>query len=1174
LNEEIKSLVDSLRRGQYENPAEKIGVLAAALREHNADAPFLLTLLRAPQISLRLAALEACRGRLDDSLVIEVASLAADLESRVRLKVAEVLATLPERAAAGALKSLADDADDEVRSTALKSTAGKPAFLELQRKALANDADYEVRVAAASALGEQKIPTVAKDLLIALATDSDDDVQRRCAECLEKRLTQTKQATEKHLPTDIALLSKAERAVKSLVAARFPNLLEWLRERTTIQVDPQQLARFGSDLTAQAAAGTLPRGYGAEEVCTHLVSMVQRDNWRSIALIGESGVGKSAIVNELVHRLARPENGGWRVLRMSPTDFMAGTHYIGEWETKVRELVEAVRKPRRVVIYVPNLSDLSAVGRWSKSDSNVATALSPYVEDGSILLLGESTPAEFERGLGAVPSLKRLFDVTLIKEASLEETRQILDCIRKETNTSITDTVLSQLLDLASQFLSHQARPGNAALLLRQVIAARDQAELPISMADVLATLSKSTGLPTQLMDDSVPLQIEEIRRFFDQRIIGQPEAVEAVVDLVTLIKAGLTDPGKPFAVFLFIGPTGVGKTELARALAEFIFGDPARLLRFDMSEYSSPAGFERLIGGKNENGLLTDAVRQKPFSVILFDEIEKSHLNVFDLCLQIFDAGRLTDGRGRTVNFRRSILILTSNIGAEGPTATLGFNATSPPPVAGSDRDRTFRELSRFFRPEFLNRIDRIVNFRALTLEVAERIARREIELVLQRQGFARRQLTIDIDPSVVALLVKEGYSPHFGARPLKRTVERLCLLPLARAIATGRITDKTVLYLAQQNGKVEVQLPRAVAAKAPTTSRAANEARGEIAGELQRRFEDLQSHVQPLADRKSELLRRTQLPGFYHDQRTRDVTFDEIHKLDQFLQWRERVGRALEKLQQRAQRKSLTNLEQAALSEHLEELSAELGRLHFVTTCRDLRDLSDALVSISLVERQGDAQSGVEKLARMYLALAGRRGNTVEVLGELFDAKADRAWIQISGLGSFALLKGESGLHRIDHRYRSRAARTGREKERQDREIIRIDVLPVTADADCLAPASWKTTVQTLKPAQRRLIDKADWAVSIFDERSLRSLELWTAGPKERATATAARILHSQVQSPDEAISSSRQLLVREYELGIGSRIKDFRTGKTTTQVDKIFKGQIDFLLVPAPATSEPPR
>jgi ATP-dependent Clp protease ATP-binding subunit ClpC len=1156
MNDQIRILIESIRHGQYEDPAEKIASLAAALQEHAADRALLTSLLKAPQVPLRLAALEA--GRRREELRAELLRLVDDDEARVRSKLAEVLAEMPAEIASDALKTLLGDSEEGVRVEALKAAGGKAEFAAIQRELLLNDPDWKVRHTAAGALGEQQSAEPAADLLTALAQDDDGDVRQRCAELLEKMLTQRREAAVKHLPTEIILLGEAECELKQL-GGRFPKLLEWLRSYTSVAVNPQELARFGNDLTALAEAGTLPHAFKVEGPLRMLLDLMQRERVRSIALIGKSGVGKSSLVNELVHALARPESGRWRVLRVSPTDFMAGTKYLGEWETKLRELVEAVRRPRRVLLYVPNLADLAAMGRSSKSDANVASALAPYMEDGSVLLLGESTPEEFERGMGGELPLQRLFDKVLVEEASRDDTRAVLAGIRDEAKTEIAEDVLDALQEASDFFLSHLARPGSAATLLRSVIAFTKESGQPVTRRDVLNVLSQSTGIPAGLLDDGTPLDLPQLRSFFELRIMGQNEAVEAVVDVVTLIKAGLTDPNKPFSVMLFIGPTGVGKTELARGLAEFIFGDAARLLRFDMSEFAGQDGFTRLIGGRGENGLLTDAVRQRPFSVVLLDEIEKSHLNVFDLCLQIFDAGRLTDGRGRLVDFRRSIVILTSNIGAESPNTPLGF--ASQLAASAGDPDRTFRELSRFFRPEFLNRLDRIVYFQPLTMEVTERIARRELDLVLQRSGVARRGLTVNVDPSVVSLLVKEGYSPHFGARPLKRTVERLVLLPVARAIASGRAEPRSVLSMSADGKAVQVRLTvaaRIIPAKAERPAPASPSSNLNL-DPLKMRVAEMQPQLARFSDRKSELLARTMEAGFYQDKGVRDSTFDELHKLDQFLSRCERLREAIERLAARGDSKPpAENL--GAMRERMFELESELKHVEFVAHSRDARDLSDAFVLLTLIKAEGESLDAVEKLARMYLGLAARRRFEASVAGELHDGKTDSAAIQVLGLGAFSLLTGEAGIHELKRRSRSRNSRTGREQTQEETAVLRVEVFAAGGEPDERFRKSTQTKVASLKPPRSRLIEKAAWQVSAFHEPSVRSLHLWFTGEKDAAVAGALRLLYAQAQAGGE--SNAAPVVIRRYDLGIGSRIKDLRTGRSTTRLAQFFRGQIEVL------------
>jgi ATP-dependent Clp protease ATP-binding subunit ClpA/protein subunit release factor A len=1172
MNDEIRSLLDSLRRGQYEDPSEKIALLAAALQEGPAEESLIEGLLRAPQIPLRLAALEACRLGGPRCAELTLVMLSGDAESRVRLKLLDCLPNADTKTTQEILTRLMQDTDDEVRCRAVKASEGRPVFADSHTKLLESDPHWSVRRAAAKALGESASPTrsAASGLIKALISDSDEDVQTECARQLDRLLELDQDAATAVLPSDIQRLAKAE-AVVAPMGERFKHLLEWLHERTSVAANPRELARFGTDLTALAHSGLLPRAHHIPNFTATLVDLLKRERRRSIALIGKSGCGKSAIVQELVHALALPENGAWLVIRVSPSDLISGTRFLGEWETKVRELVAAARFPRRVLIYVPNLGELSSVGRSSKSDSNIASALAPYLDDGSIVLLGEATPEEFERGMGREASLVRLFDKVLVEEASMDQTEAILRAIREEEGARVVpDERLSEILELSGFFMGHLAAPGNAATLLRSVIAWARAAEREATRLDILSVISQSSGLPIKLLDDTCSLDQRQLREFFENQIIGQPEAVEAVVDVVTLIKAGLTDPARPFNVMLFVGPTGVGKTELARALASYIFGNPDRLLRFDMSEFAGPEGFNRLIGGREDNGILTDAIRQRPFSVLLLDEIEKSHVNVFDLCLQIFDAGRLTDGRGRLVDFRRTVVILTSNVGAAGLETRLGFGTGAEDRTAGTpDPDRTLRELSRVFRPEFLNRIDRIVNFRPLSLEVAERIARRELQQVLLRSGILRRGLTINTDSSVISLLVREGYSPHFGARPLKRTVERHVLLPLARFIAANPNQEAAVLSLVARGNQVDIHLlstptpPSGPGVSSVSTSSKPQKPSVEETPELLDRIHKLEGFLEPLTARKSELMSRTRERGFFDQKATREAVLEELHRLDEFLARCAALREGIDRFSaSRAVRSRSPDKQDLSFEERKAELRSELEQLELV--CRSAKDTSlmgDALLLIMQVKSDGDSLDAVRKLAETYGHIAARRRLRCEVIAERWEGQVDEVWLRIPGLGARALFVAEEGLHEFNHRRRSKNPRSGREQTFKDTTMLRVEVFPGQGDPDrkFMREVDTQVRVSALKPPRSRMVDSASWSVRVFHPPTLRSIEVWTAGTKDQAMKTACEILYSQVRSAAPTDTSSTRV-VRRYDLGIGSRIKDLRTGRITTRLAQFFRGKVD--------------
>jgi ATP-dependent Clp protease ATP-binding subunit ClpC len=1149
MTEELQKLIASLRLGEHEDPTEKVSLLAAALIESAVDADFLLNLLKAPQAPLRLAAIEASRKRHEAEITARLAELVTDPDQRVRVKLAEIFSERSDDLATTSLMKLIEDSEPQVRATALKSTTGQSVFRGLQENALFRDDDWSVKTAALAALDADKNPNVVKPLASALQKDDDFDIRRRCAEMIEQRLRDVP-TTVDHLPSEIAVLTGMLSQLKLVGVHRFPQLLGWLESQVSTRPDPEVLARFGTDLTALVENRTLPRAHLFDEACETLLRLLRQNPPRSIALIGDAGVGKSALINELAYRLAEPEYG-WRVLRVSPSDFMSGTKYLGEWETKVRDLIQAISKPRRILLYVPKLSDLSAAGVWSKSDSSVATALAPYLDDGSVVVLGESTPEEFERGLGKIPSLRRLFDQVLVAEPDVDHTRRILAAIRDEGGSSISDELLTQILEVSTQFLSHICRPGNAVGLL-QAAMKHEKASSSVAFRNVLDSLSRSTGIPADLLDESVPLRQEQARAFFESKVIGQERAVEAIVDLVTLIKAGLTDPHRPFGVFMFAGPTGVGKTELARALAEFIFGDVSRLKRFDMSEFANQEGFTRLIGTPFENGLLTDAVRQHPFSVVLLDEIEKSHLNVFDLCLQIFDAGRLTDGRGRTVDFRRTIIILTTNVGAT--TGLLGFGAKDAT-AAGPARDKTSTELSRFFRAEFLNRLDRIIQFEPLSLEVAEQIARKEIQSVLLRSGIKNRELVVEIDPSIVSLIVKEGYSPRFGARPLKRTVEKLLLLPLARSISSGSLPRASIVRLSAHSHRVRLTTtlppPEKSVAIEPSQSQSTAE---RVLMDLRTRYQQLDDAIQSMAARRTSLIDETRTSEFSKNKDRRVSVLNDIHNIDQFLSLHEDIGNALRSVGDPRRRDPA-----ASRRDEIARLDQEIDHLAFVSRIQEPTDLGDALVTVSLVNRTGLAQDSVEKIASMYSALATRRRMLPEVLGEIYSSEQDHAYVLVTGLGAYGLLKSESGLHQVTRRYKQRAVRSGRETLRDDRELVRVNVNPAPSEPTTQFSREVKAKVSPLKPVRERLL-KAEFAVNLFHQPTLRSLDIWTSGPKETATTRGLLVLAARGDAIADAAEAG---VIRQYDFGLAPKVKDLRTGRVTTKVNQVLKGHLDIKL-----------
>jgi len=472
----------------------------------------------------------------------------------------------------------------------------------------------------------------------------------------------------------------------------------------------------------------------------------------------------------------------------------------GMWQERCEKLVREASRTKAIV-HLDNLVELIEVGKGGGNTQGIAAVLRPAIARGSLLAICECTPEQLAIVEREDPQLLEAFAQLEIVEPTPDETRAILTNVAAENTRSsspiISALALATLDRLHRRYATYSAAPGRPLRFLRNLLEDRQRLApirnategvpysavdvVPYSEVDVTAAFSQETGLPRFMLDDSVPLDLNATRDWFRQRVIGQPEPVDLVVDLLAAVKAGLSRGGKPIASLLFIGPTGVGKTEMAKALAEFLYQDPGRMIRFDMSEYAHPAAVERLIGGSAcSQGLLTQKVRDQPFMVVLLDEFEKAHPLLFDVLLQVLGEGRLTDGAGRVADFTNSVVIMTSNLGAESfRRQAVGF-AGEASATEGSLRHFE-REVKAFLRPEMFNRLDRIVPFAPLTRETIGTIARREIDRACRRDGLRLRGVKLEIDNAAIEQLAEQGYDPRYGARPLKRAIERQLVAPLA---------------------------------------------------------------------------------------------------------------------------------------------------------------------------------------------------------------------------------------------------------------------------------------------------------------------------------------------------------------------------------------------------------
>ncbi len=529
----------------------------------------------------------------------------------------------------------------------------------------------------------------------------------------------------------------------------------------------------------------------------------------NLLVVGESGVGKSVILMEAAqkaHKLTRGEDRStvyfWKT---SPHRMMAGAKYLGDWQQNCEEMVEGLRNSNDYLWFV-DFVELARAGGEGPEDS-IAAFLTPFVRNGEIRIVGELSPHQLEAMRVLLPGFIEYFQILRVSEMERDEVQKVLTLFSAYTERNLQVSLEKEALELSYRLLARFVRreqfPGKAIKFLGQCLnrAFLDERKV-VSERDVLEVFVDNTGMPELFLRDDMMLDEAELRSFFSGRILGQPQALETLYQIVKVFKAGLCDPGKPISTLLFVGPTGVGKTACVEALADYFFGKGQKskpLIRLDMSEFQHPGQVERLIGSnQGEPGKLVQQVREKPFAVILLDEIEKAHHSIFDLLLTVLDEGILYDAYGRATDFRNTILVMTSNLGV-GQSRSVGFSRAVETNFSSSVR--------AFFRPEFFNRIDAVVAFSALSAETIEKITRKELVDLLSREGLQKRNMKVSFSEPLITHLAEQGFHPDYGARPLQRAIERMVISTLARYLSQHPPIQNQTLRMDLKDGEIVVE-------------------------------------------------------------------------------------------------------------------------------------------------------------------------------------------------------------------------------------------------------------------------------------------------------------------------------------------------------------------------------
>ena len=640
-----------------------------------------------------------------------------------------------------------------------------------------------------------------------------------------------------------------------------------------------ELADFGTDLNESAKQGKIDPVIGRDKEIARVIQILSRRTKNNPVLIGEPGVGKTAIAEGLAQRIVNgnvPEIlRNKRIISLSISSMLAGAKYRGEFEERLKKAIDEVQKHDDMIIFIDEIHTLVGAGA-TEGAMDAANILKPALARGEFQVIGATTLDEYKKHIEKDAALERRFQPVLVGEPSEEDALEILKGLRDRYEAfhkaKITDEALEAAVSLSSRYITDRFLPDKAidvvdeaaskvrmkvfsaapdvkaletqladvkkekeaavtAQEFEKAAEMRDEekriekeindkkkaakensdAKLVVTDEDIASVVAQWTGIPVSKIAQGESESLLHLEEELHKRVIGQDEAVVAVSKAVRRARAGLKDPKRPIGSFLFLGPTGVGKTELARALAVALFGDETAMIRLDMSEYMEKHTVSRLVGappgyvGYEEGGQLTDAVRRKPYSVILLDEVEKAHADFFNILLQVLDDGRLTDSQGRTVDFRNTVIIMTSNLGAKAlrkDSPELGFLAAKKADSNTEDvsvvnfkeaKKSVMDSVKRHFRPEFLNRIDEMIVFHALTSNDLKQIVTILMDTVVKRLG--DMGLSLEISPAAMDLLVKEGSDFSMGARPLKRAIQRLIEDPISDLILQGNAPEGAII-------------------------------------------------------------------------------------------------------------------------------------------------------------------------------------------------------------------------------------------------------------------------------------------------------------------------------------------------------------------------------------------
>jgi len=627
-------------------------------------------------------------------------------------------------------------------------------------------------------------------------------------------------------------LGSSGRSVKDLIKVITSSSPDDVARISSPRTSPKGLVEsIGRDLSELARQGKLNAVHGRKDEMLDIARILLQQRKNNVILTGEAGVGKTVIVEGLATRIASKELPAEfhkiRIVEISLASLVAGTVYRGQFEARLDALVKEAESDPNLVIFIDEIHLLMGAGKGG-GEIDAANILKPALARGSIRVIGATTTAEFRRSIEKDPAIERRFQVLRIEEPTREETLAILSSLKggleSHHKVKLDDAAMEAAVDLTVKHLPERRLPDKAIDLLDQACSearlqtlsgdlyANFRSGLLIDRGAVAACLARKLGVPAEQISEEEKDMLMGAEATLEKRVVGQSEAIKAVSSALRTARTGLKAPNKPIGVFLFAGASGSGKTELAKALAELLFRDESKLLRFDMSEFMEEHSVSKLIGAPpgyrdhEQGGQLSERIRSSPYSVVLLDEIEKAHPRILDLFLQVFDEGFITDSRGRKCSFKETVIIMTSNLGAAAPKAAMGFKAATPDSAAQdtSFRDNVMAMAKKHFRPELLNRLTDIVPFMPLSEEAVRGVIDKFIKALNQR--LSTHKVTVTLDGSAYEPLMAKGYSKQFGARAMERTIEESIARPVSEYLLSRPQDEEASFTVSGDKGQISV--------------------------------------------------------------------------------------------------------------------------------------------------------------------------------------------------------------------------------------------------------------------------------------------------------------------------------------------------------------------------------